>query len=38
LAATLDDNSGDDQASLRHPPNVAPSSYADVLRHPMRMS
>jgi hypothetical protein len=32
LAATLDDNGGDDQASLRHPPNVAPSTYAYVLK------
>jgi hypothetical protein len=38
LAATLDDDGGDDQTSLRHPPKVAPSTYAYVLRHPMRMS
>ena len=37
-ATALDDDGGDDQASLRHPPNVAPSTYAYVLRHPMRIT
>jgi hypothetical protein len=41
LAAALDDDGGDDQTSLRHPPNVAPinlfrcldTSYSYVLTH-----
>jgi hypothetical protein len=32
LAATFDDHGGDDQATLRHPPNVAPSTYTYVLK------
>ena len=38
LGAALDDNSGDHQASFRHPPTVDRSPYADVLRHAIRMS
>jgi hypothetical protein len=38
LTTTFNDDGGDDQTSLRHPPNMGRSTYADVLRHPMRMS
>jgi hypothetical protein len=38
LAAALDDDSGDNQASFRHPPNVGPSTHSDDLRHAIRMS
>jgi hypothetical protein len=38
LAATLDDDGGDDQASLRHQLTLGRSPYSDVLRHAIRMS
>jgi hypothetical protein len=38
LATALDDDSGNDQASLRHQPTVGRSPHSDVLRHAIRMS